>query len=939
MAVVHTEYWRKEKIYLENRAVDKDIISYIQKYQPENYEDVLEKDERWEVFYHLSPMRASILNWYPFKKNAELLEIGGGMGALTPLFCNKVNHVTSVEKSDARAWAIAERCRNYDNLDIYIADFKDIPAEKKYDYVIALGILESQNIQSKRLEEYSKILLCMKNFLKPGGKLIIATENRLGMRYFCGAIDCKTKKAFDGINGYEGRTSRYSFSKSELEQILYAAGIENYKFYFPLPDYKLTQVVYAEGNMPDASIRDRVIPYYENKQTLLVSELDLMDSMIENKTLDKFANSFLIECSDEDYCSVKYVTLSTDRGKERALATKITENNTVCKCALFPEGKNTLVKSMNYIEDIEKHGGNIVPHKMNENNEIEMPYIDAPTLMEYLSEMLKRDVSEFYKVLDELNAIIENSSEHISTEENVLREKYPDVEDWGIILSKAYIDMVPMNCFYKDKKIYFYDQEFVKEKFPAKYIMFRTLLYIYIFITDAETVCPRNLLQERYQISGRLWDVFFAEEMEFVASVRKHKMYWHFHEWSQVDKGELGKRSDGLAGIVIKDETSEQDEKNNLYRVDEQLEQVKKVELLIFKEFARVCERNNLKYSLMYGSMLGAKRHGGMIPWDDDIDVAMLREDYDKLLSIADSEFADGFALQTPENDPEVFYGGYAKLRYSMSAGFESKNLGKNTNHGIWIDIFPLDAYDINKHSQRAKIRKIQEMIFLKVYGVQYEGFCEKSEKEKKWIWLKSRFFSHKFLCKKLVNQVKRNLDTDYDKVAILCRYLSDEQQQIFSKQDFEEPEKICFEGMEVYIAQNSDRYLKNLYGEFYMKIPPKEYQIPHHKAIFNTKISYDVLESKVWNGKPTKKIVLFGAGSLAQKYLSRYEKKYSPLFIVSNEERLYGKVKYGYLVDEPEMILKYGKDKLTVIICEENYIDVEKQLTSMEINDYRIYI
>lgn len=87
------------------------------------------------------------------------------------------------------------------------------------------------------------------------------------------------------------------------------------------------------------------------------------------------------------------------------------------------------------------------------------------------------------------------------------------------------------------------------------------------------------------------------------------------------------------------------------------------VQLNLLKKFKEVCEKNNLKFYLTYGSLLGAIRHNGYIPWDDDIDIAMPREDYDKLKEIAAKEFEDPYFYQTQENELDFFGGGFSRLK------------------------------------------------------------------------------------------------------------------------------------------------------------------------------------------------------------------------------------------------------------------------------------
>lgn len=93
-------------------------------------------------FYHMSPMRENICNWYPFRKDATVLEIGAGCGAVTGILCQKAAHVTSIELSRRRATINYERNKKYSNLTLMVGNINDIPMEQKFDYVTLIGVLE-----------------------------------------------------------------------------------------------------------------------------------------------------------------------------------------------------------------------------------------------------------------------------------------------------------------------------------------------------------------------------------------------------------------------------------------------------------------------------------------------------------------------------------------------------------------------------------------------------------------------------------------------------------------------------------------------------------------------------------------------------------------------------------------------------------------------------
>ena len=128
---VNYDYYNEKDTYCDGE-VEKDIINYLKEFGEEGYKEIFKKDIRWPVFYHITPIRKNILNWYPFKEDAEVLEIGAGMGAITGVLCDKAKQVTSVELSKQRASAIEARCKDKDNLEIIVGNFNDIKFVQKF---------------------------------------------------------------------------------------------------------------------------------------------------------------------------------------------------------------------------------------------------------------------------------------------------------------------------------------------------------------------------------------------------------------------------------------------------------------------------------------------------------------------------------------------------------------------------------------------------------------------------------------------------------------------------------------------------------------------------------------------------------------------------------------------------------------------------------------
>ena len=130
------------------------------------------------------------------------------------------------------------------------------------------------------------------------------------------------------------------------------------------------------------------------------------------------------------------------------------------------------------------------------------------------------------------------------------------------------------------------------------------------------------------------------------------------------------------------------------------MNELQKVEFDLLRYFIEICEKLNLNYFLVCGSALGAARHEGFIPWDDDMDVGMYREDYNKFMKLAPALLPEGIFLQNYKTDPKYPHV-FAKLRNSNTTYIEKSAKDLDINHGIYIDIFPLDGYPENRSEQK----------------------------------------------------------------------------------------------------------------------------------------------------------------------------------------------------------------------------------------------
>lgn len=289
--VLNLTYYKGSDLYSDGDVEDK-ILEIFQ--NEEDIQERLMKDDDWAILYHLSPIRQNILEWYDFDKEASLLEIGSGCGAITGLFCEKVNRVVGIELSKRRSTINAKRNEKYHNLEIMVGNFEDIELTEKFDYVTLIGVLEYADSYINAQSPYEEMLKRVKKFLKPNGTLIIAIENKFGLKYFAGAMEDHTGNLFDGIENYKNVSSVRTFSKNEIEFLLQKAGYQENDFYYPIPDYKLPTAVYAKNYLPKAGDLRNMSIAYDRARFKLFDEDIVYDQFCKDQKFEYFSNSFLI---------------------------------------------------------------------------------------------------------------------------------------------------------------------------------------------------------------------------------------------------------------------------------------------------------------------------------------------------------------------------------------------------------------------------------------------------------------------------------------------------------------------------------------------------------------------------------------------------------------------------------------------------------------------
>ena len=259
---------------------------------------------------------------------------------------------------------------------------------------------------------------------------------------------------------------------------------------------------------------------------------------------------------------------------------------------------------------------------------------------------------------------------------------------------------------------------------------------------------------------------------------------------------------------------------------------LQKCQLEILKAFIKVCEKHHLQYYLVGGTCIGAIRHHGFIPWDDDIDVGLPRPDYDKFIALKNPFDDPRYFIQTYQTDKHYVYN-FAKVRDSKTTFIEKPFSHQQINHGVWIDVYPIDGMsyqDVPPQKLGKKVRHFWHNVYLMYLGI----FYRKITKRTWYLDIPLNIVSALFFWTNVKHYRNKRIDRyakkiPYEKALLVGNLFGNNaDREAMPKIIYEEGSHATFEGVDVFVPKDYDRYLTLLFGD-YMKLPPLDKQVGHH--------------------------------------------------------------------------------------------------------------
>lgn len=292
------------------------------------------------------------------------------------------------------------------------------------------------------------------------------------------------------------------------------------------------------------------------------------------------------------------------------------------------------------------------------------------------------------------------------------------------------------------------------------------------------------------------------------------------------------------------------------FQISEKRKKIWKVQIELIEEFERVCQKYHLRYYASNGTLLGIVRHKGFIPWDDDVDIIMPRPDYEKLIAVAETEFKAPFFLHTAMNC-SGYYRNYIRLRNSNTTAISLKDLNRQSNNGIFIDIFPMDGCSNNALIRRGQFFIVTAYSAIANTYTYYPDF-EEYRLFRKVVYLFSCFYCGVLGYNGLIEKMEQlRSKIAYDNAQKVYVITHGRKCMVFPKAYFESVKLMEFEYIKLPVPTAYDAILKSHYGN-YKELPPVEDRGQHHKIFFDPDKPYTE-----YIGVMTKKE--------AEKYLNNY--------------------------------------------------------------------
>ena len=383
--------------------------------------------------------------------------------------------------------------------------------------------------------------------------------------------------------------------------------------------------------------------------------------------------------------------------------------------------------------------------------------------------------------------------------------------------------------------------------------------------------------------------------------------------------------------------------------VSAELKKIWAVNLELLNVFEKFCREHEIRFFIGYGTLLGAFRHQGFVPWDDDVDILMFRKDFERL-KLLWQEFSYPYFLQNELSEPGFWYRGMMKFRRSDTACLTEHCYQKRgMNQGIALEIMPLDEVSdvaMVRRQQEYEVGHWQRLLWAKHYPVGFYHWDRLAAERHDGNFAKWRqeaeAYEDKCLHSKYLQACQSFTHSDGTQLALFIGYQEHDDYRLLSKKWFADTVPMDFCGLTLPAPAGFWECLEFFYGKGFVSFVPSSERKSHHAALWDVDTSYDVWQRRLldydkWAGK---QVVIFGTGSMAESFWHEHNAILpNGTFCVDNNDNMVGKLFHGMLVKDVAGLTELDRNALHIIICNGYYREIGKQLKTMGIDQYYVWV
>lgn len=502
---LNLKHYPGEDLYCDG-AIEDELLEIARDYSTVEFQRIIEEKKSWPVLYHLSALRENIVEWLPIDKKMKVLEIGAGCGAITGALAAKAGEVTCIDLSKKRSMINAYRHVDCDNVMIHVGNFQDVEPDLPcdYDYICLIGVFEYAQAYIQSETPYEDFLNIIKKHVKPQGHIVIAIENKFGLKYWAGCKEDHLGTYFSGLEDYPDGGVVRTFTKDGLLAIARKCGCEETSMYYPYPDYKFPTSIYSDAYLPKVGELSSNLRNFDRERLQLFDEKKVFDSIIREKQFPLFSNSYMLVLGPK--LPIEYVKYSNDRADAFRIKTILKEDaagKKIEKHPLSDAAQNHIRKTYEAYAKLDERyrGGELSINRCKleksgqEGAYLSLEYLTGTSLTELLDEKLESGDWKGFQ------ALFEEYVRKIS-----YREEEP-VADYDLIFANILVSA--------DNTWNVIDYEWTFNRpIETKEIAFRAV-YCYLLENEKRNKLNLNLITEKLGITQVDMEQYRKQEMDF----------------------------------------------------------------------------------------------------------------------------------------------------------------------------------------------------------------------------------------------------------------------------------------------------------------------------------------------------------------------------------------------------------------------------------------